>query len=168
MWLIVLCDIAFGLFIPRQAKGPPKERPETLVEIRARILTYEGHAHTCTRGIKSGCMLCGLSLTWQSWYPHQVLSSALLLVVAVRIYSRHKMFTYITWTKLSTGQQILDTATGYRRMAIVWVYQKQKEGDHRSPLSSGRYRKSIGSLTSWSEGRRNCMCTLTDSIMDVL
>lgn len=34
-----------------------------------------------------------------------------------------------------------------------------------SPLSSGRYLKSIGSLTSWSEGLRSCMWMVTDSMM---
>lgn len=34
--------------------------------------------------------------TWQSWYPHQLLSFALFLVVAIRIWSKRKMVTRFT------------------------------------------------------------------------
>lgn len=35
------------------------------------------------------------------------------------------------------------------------------------PFSSGRYLKSIGSLTSWSEGLRNCIFTVMGSVMSL-
>lgn len=33
------------------------------------------------------------------------------------------------------------------------------------PFSSGRYLKSIDSLTSWSDGLRNCIFTVTGSVI---
>lgn len=44
-------------------------------------------------------------------------------------------------------------------------FKKYIKQDHTSPFSSGRYLKSIGSLTSWSEGLRNCIFTVTGSVI---
>lgn len=50
MLLMVLCETAFGLFMARQEKVPPKERSEILDEIHMKytcILTYQGLAQKC-------------------------------------------------------------------------------------------------------------------------